>query len=100
MTQRLFMGILGFFLFGMFFYQEFLLFIGFPVRKWLRGDIDYDALEASYKNAKFLKDAIVRMLAGGRVAINTERFQKCLYQMQKSAGNFVMQLWGSSGRMS
>lgn len=54
MTQRLFMGIFGFFLFGMLFFREFLLFIGLPVRKWLRGDIDYDALEASYKNSKFL----------------------------------------------
>lgn len=54
MIQRLFMGILGFLLFGVFFYWEFSLFMGMPVRKWLKGDIDYDALEFSYQNARFL----------------------------------------------
>lgn len=54
MVQSLFTGILGFFLFGLLFYWEFSLYIGMPVRKWLKGDIDYDALESSYKNAGFL----------------------------------------------
>lgn len=54
MVQQLFMGILGFLLFGVLFYWKFSLFIGMPVRKWLKGDIDYAALETSYKNARFL----------------------------------------------
>lgn len=54
MVQNLFTGILGFVLFGLFFCWDFSMYIGKPVRKWLKGDIDYDTLEFSYKNAKFL----------------------------------------------
>jgi hypothetical protein len=41
-------------LFGFFFYLEFALFIGMPVRKWLKRDIDYSKLEKSYLNSQML----------------------------------------------
>jgi hypothetical protein len=46
--------IVGICLFGFFFYLEFALFIGMPVRKWLKGDIDYKELEKSYLNSQML----------------------------------------------
>lgn len=45
---RYYMAIIGFCLFGFLFWLEFSLYIGMPVRKWLKGDIDYEELEASY----------------------------------------------------
>lgn len=54
MMQKLFLGITGLLLFGILFYLDFSLYIGAPVRKWLRRDIDYDALEKSYINARFI----------------------------------------------
>ena len=33
---------------------EFSLYIGMPVRKWLKGDIDYEGLEASYLKSQML----------------------------------------------
>ena len=54
MTQNLFMGMIGFLLFGVFFYWETSLYIGMSVRRWLKSVKDYDTLERCYKNAKFL----------------------------------------------
>ncbi len=54
MMQKLFLGITGILLFGILFYFNFSLYIGAPVRKWLKRDIDYDALEKSYVNADSL----------------------------------------------
>lgn len=54
MMQKLFLGITGILLFGILFYFNFSLYIGAPVRKWLKRDIDYDALEKSYVNARFV----------------------------------------------
>lgn len=54
MIQQLFWGIIGFLIFGIFFCRQLSLFIGIPVRKWLKRDIDYNALEYSYKNSKLL----------------------------------------------
>ena len=51
---RYYMAIIGFCLFGFFFWLEFSLYIGMPVRKWLKGDIDYEELEASYLKSKML----------------------------------------------
>lgn len=48
------MTIIGLCLFGFLFWQQFSLYIGMPVRKWLKGDIDYGVLEASYLNSKML----------------------------------------------
>ena len=36
------------------FWLEFSLYIGMPVRKWLKGDIDYEELEASYLKSQML----------------------------------------------
>ncbi len=47
-------GVVGILLFGVLFYREFALYIGMPVRKWLKGDIDYDKLEASYLKSRML----------------------------------------------
>ena len=47
-------GSIGFVIFGLLFYFEFALYLGMPVRKWLRGDIDYNALASSYKNSQML----------------------------------------------
>lgn len=47
-------GVIGLLLFGVLFYREFTLYIGMPVRKWLKGDIDYDKLEASYLKSRML----------------------------------------------
>lgn len=46
--------IVGICLFGSLFYMEFSLYIGMPVRKWLKGDIDYNVLESSYLNSRML----------------------------------------------
>lgn len=54
MMEEPLMGILGFLISGLIFYWQFSLFIGMPVRKWLKSDIDYNALESSYKHANFL----------------------------------------------
>lgn len=43
-----YMAIIGLCLFGFLFWIEFSLYIGMPVRKWLKGDIDYEELESSY----------------------------------------------------
>ena len=51
---RYYMAIIGFCLFGFFFWLEFSLYIGMPVRKWLKGDIDYEGLEASYLKSQML----------------------------------------------
>ncbi len=48
------MAIIGFCLFGFLFWLEFSLYIGMPVRKWLKGDIDYGVLEASYLQSQML----------------------------------------------
>ncbi|MCR5012279.1 MAG: hypothetical protein K6A72_08050 [Lachnospiraceae bacterium] len=47
-------GIIGFVIFGVLFYLEFALYIGMPVIKWLRGDIDYNMIQSSYKNSQML----------------------------------------------
>ncbi len=47
-------GVVGILLFGLLFYWQLSLYTGKPVRRWLKGDIDYNALEASYLNAKML----------------------------------------------
>ncbi len=49
-----FMVILGLLLFGFLFWLSFSVFIGMPVRKWLKSDIDYPVLEASYLNSQML----------------------------------------------
>ncbi len=55
MIENLLMGIVGVILFGtLFYYLAFAEYIGVPVRRWLKGDIDYEILEKSYLNAKFL----------------------------------------------
>ncbi|MCR4903537.1 MAG: hypothetical protein K6A23_11815 [Butyrivibrio sp.] len=46
--------VFGFCFFAYFFYEYFALFIGMPVRKWLKGDICYKSLEASYINSQML----------------------------------------------
>ncbi|MFR7642395.1 MAG: hypothetical protein ACLUYU_12455 [Coprococcus sp.] len=51
---RYYMAIIGFCLFGFLFWLEFSLYIGMPVRKWLKGDIDYEELEASYLKSQML----------------------------------------------
>ena len=38
----------------MFFYLELALYIGMPVRKWVKSDIDYNEIEASYLKSKIL----------------------------------------------
>lgn len=48
------MACVGFGLFGLIFYLQFSLYIGMPVRKWLRRDIDYNMLEASYLKSRML----------------------------------------------
>ena len=45
---------IGICLFGLFFYHEFALYIGMPVRRWLKGDIDYHVLETSYIRSQML----------------------------------------------
>jgi hypothetical protein len=47
-------AIAGICLFGFLFYLEFSLFIGMPVRKWLKRDIDYEELEKSYLRSEML----------------------------------------------
>lgn len=54
MIQQPVTGVVGILLFGVLFYWEFSLYIGMPVRKWLKGDIDYNKLEASYLNSRML----------------------------------------------
>ena len=51
---RYYMAIIGLCLFGFLFWLEFSLYIGMPVRKWLKGDIDYEGLEASYLKSQML----------------------------------------------
>jgi hypothetical protein len=53
MNQYVF-AILGICLFGFLFYLEFSRFIGMPVRKWLKRDIDYQELEKSYLRSEML----------------------------------------------
>lgn len=49
-----FVAIIGFLLFGFLFWLQFSLFIGMPVRKWLKSDIDHSAIEASYLKSQML----------------------------------------------
>ena len=51
---RYYMAIIGLCLFGFLFWLEFSLYIGMLVRKWLKGDIDYEELEASYLKSQML----------------------------------------------
>ena len=51
---RYYMAIIGLCLFGFLFWLEFSLYIGLPVRKWLKGYIDYEELEASYLKSQML----------------------------------------------
>lgn len=51
---KYFVGVAGILLFGIFFCWELALYIGMPVRKWLKGDINYKELEASYLKSKIL----------------------------------------------
>ncbi|MBE5870148.1 MAG: hypothetical protein E7294_02650 [Lachnospiraceae bacterium] len=51
---RYILAFIGIVFFGLFFYQEFALYIGMPVRRWLKGDIDYNVLEASYIRSRML----------------------------------------------
>lgn len=46
--------IIGLSLFGFLFWLQFSLYIGMPVRKWLKGDIDYEVLEATYLKSQML----------------------------------------------
>ena len=46
--------IVGIILFGVLFYMSFSEYMGMPVRKWLKGDIDYDELNRSYINSAML----------------------------------------------
>ena len=49
------------------FWLEFSLYIGMPVRKWLKGDIDYEELEASYLKWIYREKNICnRLSVGGR----------------------------------
>ncbi len=48
------MVIIGLYLFGFLFGSEFSLYIGMPVQKWLKGDIDYEELETSYLKSQML----------------------------------------------
>lgn len=51
---RFLMAGAGFCLFVFLFYQQFSLYIGMPVRKWLKRDIDYSLLESSYLKSQML----------------------------------------------
>ena len=51
---RYYMATIGVCLFGFLFWLQFSLYIGIPVRKWLKGDIDYEELEASYLKSQML----------------------------------------------
>ena len=51
---RYYMAIIGLCLFGFLFCLELSLYIGMPVRKWLKGDIDCEELEASYLKSQML----------------------------------------------
>ena len=51
---RYYMAIIGLCLFGFLFWLDFSLYIGMPVRKWLKGDIDCEELEASYLKSQML----------------------------------------------
>lgn len=46
--------ILGVLLFGALFWSQLSLYIGMPVRRWLKRDIDHDALERSYLSGRIL----------------------------------------------
>ncbi len=54
MIQQAFTGVIGILLFGYLFSLELSSYIGMPVRKWLKSDIDYNALESSYLNSRML----------------------------------------------
>ena len=60
---RYYMAIIGFCLFGFLFWLEFSLYIGMPVRKWLKGDIDYEGLEASYLRSMRMEFIILRSIS-------------------------------------
>ena len=48
---RYYISIIGIALFGTFLYVQLSEYMGKPVRKWLKGNIDYNALNASYINS-------------------------------------------------
>ena len=48
------MFVVGILLFGFLFWLPFSQYIGMPVRRWLKGDIDYPVLEASYLKSQML----------------------------------------------
>lgn len=52
--RRYFMAVIGICLFGFLFWLQFSLYIGMPVRKWIKGDIDYPVLESSYLKSQML----------------------------------------------
>lgn len=54
MLQKPLVGGAGFLIFGILFCLNFSQYMGAPVRRWLKRDIDYSALEKSYINARFL----------------------------------------------
>ena len=47
-------GVVGVLLFGLFFYWEFALYIGMPVRKWLKNVDNYNEVESSYLHSQIL----------------------------------------------
>lgn len=51
---RFVMAGIGICLFGFLFWLPFSLYIGMPVRRWLKRDIDYSKLESSYLNSQML----------------------------------------------
>ena len=51
---RYIFGIIGIVLFGLLFYMVFSDYYGMPVRKWLKGDIDYNQLNSSYVNSRIV----------------------------------------------
>lgn len=48
------MASIGICLFGFLFWLSFSMYIGMPVRKWVKGDIDYPVLESSYLSSQML----------------------------------------------
>lgn len=54
MMGRYVVALIGVSIFGALLYMEISLYIGMPVRRWLKKDIDYDALQASYIKSRML----------------------------------------------
>ncbi len=53
------MAIIGLCLFGFLFWLEFSLYIGMPVRKWLKGDIDYE--DGIYNTEEYQHFAVIHV---------------------------------------